>query len=139
MFFSLRTFIFKLFHFKDRDLILWEDLSQGDLVFVNTKLQIFPDYSEETQDCGNHLITSKNHLITAKLKKERDQIQYALSCKALSSGWQDGSLVHLAGGCSSLDRHLMKVMHLYLNCCLIVKLMDSVEVCEVLAGCWLTS
>lgn len=44
-----RTFIFKLLHFKDRDAVLRAARAQGELLYDNTKLMIFPDYSVETQ------------------------------------------------------------------------------------------
>lgn len=43
------TFIFKLLHYQDRDTVLPAAHIQGELKFDNTKLQIFPDYSVETQ------------------------------------------------------------------------------------------
>lgn len=44
-----RTFIFKLLHFRDRDMVMKEARSQDELRFENAKLLIFPDYSLETQ------------------------------------------------------------------------------------------
>lgn len=40
-----RTFIFKLLHFHDRDLVMRETRSQGELHFKNATLLLFPDYS----------------------------------------------------------------------------------------------
>lgn len=39
-----RTFIFKLLHFRDRDLVMREARALGELHFENVKLLLFPDY-----------------------------------------------------------------------------------------------
>lgn len=44
-----RTFIFKLLHLKDRDLVLREARALAELRYENAKFMIFPDYSMETQ------------------------------------------------------------------------------------------
>lgn len=44
-----RTFIFKMLHFKDRDMILREARALQELKYENTRLMIFPDFSMETQ------------------------------------------------------------------------------------------
>lgn len=43
------TFIYKLLHFKDRDVVLKEARALAELRYENAKLMIFPDYSVETQ------------------------------------------------------------------------------------------
>lgn len=65
---SPRTFIFRLFNFRDWDLVLREARKLEELLHENVKVMIFPDYSMETQRLRRTFDPAKAQLCTKGLK-----------------------------------------------------------------------
>lgn len=76
------TFIFKLLHFKDRDMELREARALQELKFENARLMIFPDYSMETQ-------RQSFDAVRAKLRAKG--LKYSMLFPAMTAGGRWGN------------------------------------------------